>query len=180
VSILSGLITSKTRVQLLMRLFLNPDQQAYLRELANETGSSPSHVKGELKNLPEAGLLNSQKNGRQVFFSANKTHPLFDELHSMVQKALGMDAILDSIIMRLGNLEAAYVVGDYASGRDTGIIDIVLIGKIDLDNLADLTRKTEQYIDRRIRSLVLNRDEFKDLADKDTLKPRLLLWGGTI
>jgi len=178
VSILSGLITSKTRVQLLMRLFLNPDQQAYLRELANETGSSPSHVKGELKNLTEAGLLNSQKNGRQVFFSANKTHPLFDELHSMVQKALGMDTILDSIIMRLGNLEAAYVVGDYAAGRDTGIIDIVLLGKIDHDNLADLTTKTERYIERRIRTLVMSRDEFDDLESQDALRPRLLLWEG--
>ncbi len=176
-SILRGLITSKTRIQLLMRLFLNPEQQAYLRELAEETGSSPSHVKGELKHLTEAGLLNSEKNGRQVFFSANKRHPLFDELHSMVQKALGMDAILESIIMRLGNLEAAYVVGDYAFGRDTGIIDIVLLGKIDQDNLADLTTKTERYIDRRIRTLVLKSEEFNKLVNKKSLEPRLLLWG---
>ncbi len=176
-SILSGLITSKTRIQLLMRLFLNPEQQAYLRELAEETGSSPSHVKGELKNLTEAGLLNSKKNGRQVFFSANKRHPLFDELHSMVHKALGMDAILESIIMRLGNLEAAYVVGDYAAGRDTGIVDIVLLGNIDQENLADLTTKTERYIDRRIRTLVLTPDEFECLDNQDALNPRLLLWG---
>ncbi len=160
-----------------MRLFLNPDQQAYLRELAEETGSSPSHVKGELKDLTEAGLLNSQKSGRQVFFSANKRHPLYSELHSMVQKALGMDTILDSIVMRLGNLEAAYVVGDYAAGRDTGIIDIVLLGKVDQDNLADLTTKTEHYIERRIRTLVMLPDEFENLVSQGALEPRLLLWG---
>ena len=176
-SMLSGLITSKTRIRLLMRLFHNPEQQAYLRELADEIGSSPSHMKGELKNLTDAGLLNSQKNGRQVLFSANRSHPLYDELHSMVQKALGMDAILDSIIMRLGNLEAAYVVGDYAAGRDTGIIDIVLLGNIDRDNLEDLTRKTERYIDRKIRTLILSQDEFEIMVSQETLKPRLLLWG---
>lgn len=173
---LSGLITSKIRIQLLMRLFLNPDQQAYLRELAEETGSSPSHVKSELKNLTEAGLLNSNKNGRQVFFSANKGHPLFDELRSMVLKAMGMDTILDSILMRLGNLEAAYLVGDYASGRDTGIIDIVLLGEIDQDNLSDLTRKTERYIERKIRTLVLMPEEFERLQGGEVLQPRLLLW----
>lgn len=173
---LSGLITSKIRIQLLMRLFLNPDQQAYLRELAEETGSSPSHVKSELKNLTEAGLLNSNKNGRQVFFSANKGHPLFDELRSMVLKAMGMDTILDSILMRLGNLEAAYLVGDYASGRDTGIIDIVLLGEIDQDNLSDLTRKTERYIERKIRTLVLMPEEFERLQGGEALQPRLLLW----
>ena len=159
-----------------MRLFLNPEQHAYLRELADETESSPSHVKGELKNLTEAGLLNSNKSGRQVFFSANREHPLFDELHSMVQKALGMDAILESIVMRLGNLEAAYVVGDYAAGRDTGIIDIVLLGDIDRDNLEDLTGKTERYIERKIRTLVLSQSEFNDLANNNSLEPRLLLW----
>ena len=177
-SMLSGLITSKTRIRLLMRLFHNPEEQAYLRELAEETGSSPSHMKGELKNLTEAGLLNSRKNGRQILFSANKSHPLYDELHSMVRKALGMDAILDSIVMRMGNLEAAYVTGDYAAGRDTGIIDIVLLGNIDRDNLEDLTRKTERYIDRRIRTLVMSLKEFEAIESQDTLRPRLLLWGG--
>ncbi len=173
---LSGLITSKTRIKLLMRLFLNPDQHAYLRELAEETGSSPSHVKGELKNLTDAGLLSSKKDGRQIFFSANKKHPLFDELHSMVRKAMGMDAILDSIIMRLGNLEAAYVVGDYAAGKDTGIIDIVLLGEIDHDNLEDLTRKTERYIERKIRTLILSQKEFDNLLSRDSMMARLLLW----
>jgi DNA-binding transcriptional ArsR family regulator len=175
-SMLSGLITSKIRIKLLMRLFLNPEQRAYLRELAEETESSPSHVKGELNNLTEAGLLNSNKSGRQIFFSANREHPLFDELHSMVHKAMGMDAILDSIIMRLGNLEAAYVVGEYAAGKDTGIIDIVLLGNIDHDNLEDLTRKTERYIERKIRTLVLSRKEFDNLLKRDSLEPRLLLW----
>lgn len=173
---LDGLITSKIRIKLLMRLFLNPEQHAYLRELADETESSPSHVKGELKNLTEAGLLNSNKSGRQVFFSANREHPLFDELHSMVQKALGMDAILESIVMRLGNLEAAYVVGEYAAGKDTGIIDIVLLGDIDRDNLDDLTSKTEHYIERKIRTLVLSHKEFNDLISHNALEPRLLLW----
>jgi DNA-binding transcriptional ArsR family regulator len=174
--VLDGLITSKIRIKLLMRLFLNTEQRAYLRELADETGSSPSHIRSELKNLTDAGLLNSNKGGRQVFFSANREHPLFDELHSMVQKALGMDAILESIIMRLGNLEAAYVVGDYAAGKDTGIIDIVLLGDIDNLNLEDLTRKTERYIERRIRTLVMSDEEFENLANRDALKPNLLLW----
>ncbi len=174
---LNGLITSNTRIKLLVRLFLNPDQQAYLRELAEEIGSSPSHVKGELKNLTGAGLLSSNKDGRQIYFRANKRHPLFEELHSMVRKAMGMDAILDSILMRLGNLEAAYVVGDYASGRDTGIIDIVLLGNIDQGNLADLTIKTERYIGRRIRTLVISQGEFDQMVSQDKFEPRLLLWG---
>lgn len=171
-----GLITSKMRVKLLMRLFLNPQQQSYVRELAQDFDVSPSQVKLELDKLKNSGLLNSEKNGRQIIFRANKQHPLFPELQSMVSKALGMDRIIDSILERLGSLESAYLVGDYAVGRDSGVIDIVLLGEIDRENLDDLVRKTERYINRRIRSLVLDRGEFDRLVERGALQPRLLLW----
>jgi predicted nucleotidyltransferase len=172
----NGLITSKMRVRILMRLFLNPDSGAYLRELATEFSASPGHVKDELHQMSEAGLVQGERNGRQVTYHANRVHPLFPELHSMVRKALGMDRILESIVERLGALEQAYVVGDYAQGRDTGIIDLVLVGDIDHANLADLTAKTERYIERRIRTLVVRSNEFEKLLASRTLNPWLLLW----
>jgi DNA-binding Lrp family transcriptional regulator len=165
VSIFSGLITSKTRIKILMRLFLNPKRHAYLRELANEFNASPSHVRDELRQLDEAGFLESHKNGRQINYKANQKHPLFHELQSMVQKSLGMDRILDSILDRLGNLEEAHLIDDYAEGKDTGIIDLVLVGNIDQENLTDLVRKTEHYIDRKIRTLVLTENEWNTLGE---------------
>lgn len=159
-----------------MRLFLNPDRQAYLRELSDEFNASPSQVREELRQLNEAGFLESRKNGRQILYQANKKHSLFNELQSMVQKALGMDRILDSILERLGNLEEAYLIDDYAEGKDTGIIDLVLIGNIDQANLQDLTRKTEKYIDRKIRTLVLSYNEFKHMKENIMKRPHLLLW----
>lgn len=175
-SLFSGLITSKTRIKILMRLFLNPDRNAYLRELADEFHASPSHIKEELDQLREADLLTSRKNGRQVLFSANQKHPVFNELHSMVKKALGMDRILESMIERLGNLEKALLIDDYAEGKDTGIIDLVLIGDIDPENLQDLTKKTEKYIDRKIRTLALTVKEYEQLAANLDQRPQFLLW----
>jgi len=172
-SIFSGLITSKTRIKILMRLFLNPERQAYLRELSDEFNASPSQVREELRQLNDAGFLESHKKGRQILYKANQKHALFKELQSMVQKALGMDRILDSILERLGKLEEAYLIDDYAEGKDTGIIDLVLVGDIDQANLQDLTRKTEKYIDRKIRALVVTKDEFNKL--KNFLKNRAVL-----
>lgn len=171
-----GLITSKMRVQILMRLFLNPNSRAYLRELSGEFNASPGHLRSELRHLTEAGLLISEKDGRQVHYRAQRSHPLFPELQSMVRKAFGMDRILDSIIHRLGHLEAAYLTGDYAEGRDTGIIDLILVGDIDRRNLADLTAKTERHLERRIRTLVVTADEFDALRDKSVQQTFLLLW----
>ena len=175
-SIFSGLITSKTRIRILMRLFQNPDSQAYLRELAGEFKVSPSQVRDELQQLNEAGLLEREKNGRQINYRANSKHPLFPELHSMVRKALGMDKILDSIIERLGNLEQAWLIDDYAEGKDTGLIDLMLVGDIDQANLVDLVAKTERYIGRKIRTMVLSGKEHNKLERLFDARPRLLLW----
>lgn len=175
-SIFSGLITSKMRIRILMRLFVNPDQRAYLRELSNEFGASSGQVSEELKQLKKTGILESEKIGRQIHYKANQKHPLFKELTSMVQKALGMDRILESIVERLGNLEKAYLIDDYAEGKDTGIIDLVLVGDIDQESLVDLVRKTERYIDRKIRTLALGRNEFESMGKVLGDRPILLLW----
>ncbi len=107
---------------------------------------------------------------------ANTEHALFPELKSMVSKVMGIDQVIDSIITRLGNLEKAYLVDDYAEGKDTGIIDIILIGDIDQYHLNDLSRKTERYIKRKIRSLVISKDEFEDLFPELKRRPQILIW----
>ena len=176
ISIFDGLITSKMRIQILMRLFLNPDQKSYIRELADEMNSSSSQVSEELKNLTATGLLQTEKQGRQINYSANQEHPLYSDLHSMVKKAMGMDQILDSIVERLGDLRLAYLLDDYAQGKDTGLIDLLLVGDIDRSNLEDLVKKTENYIGRTIRTLVLSYTEFKKMKKVLIKRPQLLLW----
>jgi predicted transcriptional regulator len=175
-NLLSGLIASKTRIKLLIRLFFNPKTRSYLRELAKEFNVSSNAVREELNQLKKTNLLKSEKNGRQVFYMANTEHALFPELKSMVSKVMGIDQVIDSIINRLGNLEKAYLVDDYAEGKDTGIIDIVLVGNIDHYHLNDLSKKTEKYIKRKIRTLVLDRNEYKNFLPQLKKRPNLIIW----
>jgi predicted transcriptional regulator len=175
-NLLSGLISSKTRVKLLMRFFLNPQTRSYLRELAKEFDVSTNAVREELNQLTKTHLLKSEKSGRNVFYSANTAHTLFPELRSMVQKVMGIDQVIEGIVQRLGNLEQAFLIADYAEGKDTGIIDILLVGTIDDYHLNDLTRKTERYTNRKIRSLVLSRAEYQALQEKFNKMPTLLIW----
>jgi len=171
-----GLISSKTRIKLLIRFFFNPNTSSYLRELAKEFNVSTNSVRGELNQLTRIKLLTFQKSGRQVFYRANQEHPLFPELKSMVSKVMGIDQVIDGIVNRLGDLESAYLLDDYAEGKDTGIIDLLLVGDIDQYHLNDLSRKTERYIKRKIRTLVLSRDEFKEFEPKLKACPHILIW----
>lgn len=175
-NLFDGIISSKTRIKLLIRFFFNPQTRSYLRELSKEFNVSTNSVREELNQLTRSSFLISEKNGRHVYYMANKKHPLFPELKSMVSKAMGIDQVIDSIINRLGELEIAYIIDDYAEGKDTGIIDLLLVGNINQYHLNDLSRKTERYIKRKIRSLVLNKDEYIDLKSKFDKRPSLLIW----
>ena len=173
---LEGIIGSKTKVNLLVKMFLNPAMKAYLRELAKEFDVSTNSVRTELNTLTENEILIAERDGRNVYYRANTKHPLFPELSSMVRKITGIDELVNSVIERLGNLEAVYLTGDYARGQDTGIIDMVLIGDIDKEQLDDVIMKTERYIKRKIRPLILTKNELEKKKKKGTLKGAMKLW----
>ncbi len=177
---LDTLITSKTRVKMLLKFFLNSHTRAYLREMAKEFGESTNSIRHELNNLTDAGYLVAHEEGRSILYSANTKHPLYQEVKSLVHKYLGIDKIIDDVVhkvlSRLGSLKTAFITGDYAAGRDSGIIDLVLVGELDQDYLRECVAKVEKMIHRRVRTLVLSPDEFKNT--KSTLNPdkALLLW----
>jgi DNA-binding transcriptional ArsR family regulator len=175
-NLLTGLIGSSTRIKLLMRLFLNPHARSYLRELAREFSVSTNAVREELNQLTRTDLLKAEKEGRNVFYSANTEHPLFPELRSMVQKVMGIDQVVDGIVSRLGDPEKVFLVGDYAEGKDTGIIDVVIVGNIDQYHLNDISRKIERNIQRKIRSLVLTRREFAGFIPTLERRPAFLIY----
>ncbi len=173
---LEAIITSKTRLRVLMRLFLNPREEVYIRKLASEFGISSNLASEEFHSLKKAGYLLSRKDGKHIFYRANTKHPLFPEIHSMVKKTMGMNHIEDVILRKLGNLENAFVIDDYAEGRDTGIIDLVIVGNINKENLNKLVKRAEKYINRKIRLLVLNREEFMELEGYFAARPKLALF----
>ncbi len=161
IAMLSQLFTSKTRIQLLLKLFLNPDVSCYLRELATEFAVSPNAVKEELDSLTEAGYLEKKKQGRSLFFRANTAHPIFPELHSIVKKSLGIDRVVDHVREDLGDVQAVYILDDYALGKDSGLIDLLIVGEVKAERLQEYVRITEAKIRRKLRVMVLEPDEFE-------------------
>lgn len=162
---LAQLFTSKTRIKVLLKLFLNPNVSCYLRELAKEFSLSPNALKEELDSLSQAGYLTRNQSGRSVYFRSNKDHPFFPEISSIVRKSLGIDTLIDEVQESLGNVESVYILDDYALGRDSGIIDVLVVGNIDRARLEELRRITENKISRIVRTVDVAPDEFEKLRD---------------
>lgn len=160
---------------MLLKFFTNSAATAYLRELAEEFDESTNSVRHELNNLSKAGYLISHEDGRTIKYKANTAHPLFNEVKNLVHKYLGIDKIIDNILSRLGDLEAAYIIGDYASGKDTGTIELVLVGNVDEAYLNRLADKARNLLHRNIKTTVISTEAF----ERDPLRfaKALLVWG---
>ena len=97
---LETLITSKTRLRLLIKFFINIANKGYLNSLANEFGESTNSVRKELNNLTSAGYLKENENNK-VIYKANVSHPLFKIIQKIVHKHLGIEEILEKFIIEL-------------------------------------------------------------------------------
>lgn len=135
----------------MLKFFSNSSNAAYLRALAEEFGESTNAVRVELNRLTEAGLLRSEAVGNTVLYKANATNPIYADIKNLVSKYLGFDQIVESVLERIGNLKLAVIVGDYALGKDSGIIDLRLVGDVDINYLKQLIPKAENLIGRKIR-----------------------------
>lgn len=170
------LISSKTRIKLLLKFFLNSKTKAYLRSLESEFGESSNAIRIELNRMEKAGMLESHIDGNKKMFQANTKHPLFKEVHNIVLKHIGLDRVIENVVERLGQVSKVFVVGDFAKGLDSQVIDLVFIGNIDKTYLIQLIDKVEALIKRRIRYLIYEEAEFEQMEEEDFPPNPLLLW----
>ncbi|WP_163712870.1 ArsR family transcriptional regulator [Mangrovibacterium lignilyticum] len=172
---LESLITSQTRLKLLLKFFLNSDTTAYLRGLEAEFKESTNAIRVELNRFEGAGLLTSNWEQNKKVYAANKQHPLFSNIHDILLKHVGIDRIIKDVISKLGKVERAWLVGEMAAGKNSKAIEIVIVGnEIDEEYLEKLLKKAEALINRKV--LI---STFK-VEDEDSLLKKannsLLLW----
>lgn len=173
---ISTLISSKTRVKLLLKFFLNSDTTSYLRGLENEFGESSNAIRVELNRLEEAGMLNSFLSGNKKLFKVNVDHPLYHDVRNIVLKYIGLDRIVEEVIERLGEVKSVYITGAIAKGLDSDIIDIIIFGDVNKTYLINLIEKVEKMINRKVRYIIYASDEEASFNwDKFEVKP-LQLW----
>jgi hypothetical protein len=174
---LDTLITSKTRVKLLLKFFLNSNSRSYLRNLETEFGESTNSIRLELGKFEKAGLLTSEVDGNKKYFRANTSHPLYHDINSILLKTIGFDKIVERVVEKLGNLEIVYITGDFARGVNTEIIDLIFVGdSIDKEYLNRLAEKTERLIKRKIRYVSFRIKEFEQFAKTQKESDLLVLW----
>ena len=171
------LITSQTRIKLLKKFFLNSSTTAHLRGLESEFGDSSNAIRIELNRLEDAGLLHSLREGNKKVYQANRKHPLFGDIHSIIMKETGLDRVIEKVIHRIGDLICVYLTGDFAKGKDSPVIDLILVGSgIDREYLANKVVQAEKMVGRKVSYIILDPSEADAFLDKSKPSDLLPLW----
>lgn len=148
---LESLITSKTRLRLLVKFFVNSKTHSHLRGLADEFGESTNAIRKELNNLTQAGFLEKHVDKNKIEYQANVKHPFFSNIQEIIRKYLGLDKLLEQILERMGDVQQVVLVGDIAEGRDSGKIDVLVSGEsLNGEYINHLTSRVEELIDRKV------------------------------
>lgn len=135
----------------MVKFFANEANSGYLNGLALEFGESTNAIRLELNNLSDAGYLIRWKSTNKIVYAANIKHPLFKLLQQIIRHHLGLEQIVSSVINKLGSVQEIHLIGDYAKGRDSGTIEIILIGQnINEDYLVILQNKLKKLINRTV------------------------------
>lgn len=171
---LDSLVSSKTKIKLLLKFFLNSSNTAYLRNLEAEFGESTNSIRLELNKFEESGLLNSYSESNKKIFKANTKHPLYPEINSIIRKYVGIDRIIDSIVSKLGEPDHVWLVGNLARGLNSDTIELKISGNVDEDYLNELVQKVEQTINKKLKIQLLS--DIESLVVSNKVEPSLLLW----
>ena len=174
---LEALITSKTRVKLLLKFFLNSGNESYLRGLEPEFGESTNAIRQELNRFEAADLLVSSSEGNKKLYRANTKHPLFPEIHKLLIKHVGLDKVIKKVISNIGDVDQVYLVGELAMGRSSKVMDLWFVGSsIDKEYLMSLVSKAEKLVKRKIRYMVLDEKEKIEFLEEKHKDELLLVW----
>ena len=162
---LGSLITSKTRLRMLIKFFVSAANNGYLNGLASEFNESTNSIRKELNNLSAAGYLLKSKENNRVIYSANTTHPMFEVLQKIVRQHLGLEEIVEAVIKRIGDVDQIALTGEYAKGIDSGNIEIIINGS-DVNNeyLKNIKSKIKKKIGREVTFLLNQKLDSKSIV----------------
>jgi len=162
-SLLADILGSRVRTELFRLFFGMQSEPLHMREVERRTGFSHRPVQQDLNKLADLHLLNRKKSGNRVYFSANRSHPLYPDIRNVVLKTIGLADAIKAALSGTG-IRMAWVFGSVAAGTesDRSDVDLIVIGSISLRKLATLLAPVAEKTGREINPHVIAPAEWKE------------------
>ena len=176
-SLLSEILSSKIRAEIFRMLFGLSDESLHMREIERRSGFAIGTIQTELKKLLKLDLVKKRRDGNRLYFSANRDHPLYPEIHNLVLKTVGLAEYIKAALEKSKKINMAFVFGSLADNRENAEsdVDLMVVGELGLKKLISLLSNVSDQIGREINPHVLSLKEFSTrLAGKDHFISRVM------
>jgi predicted nucleotidyltransferase len=160
---LETLLGSRLRAKVLGWLFSHPDERYFVRQLTALVKEDSTNVSRELARLEKTGILVSTTEGRQKYYQVNRQSPIFDELHGLILKTVGVaDIIKKALEPRIADIKLAFIFGSVAKRTEDRFsdIDLLVVGDITFGEVVDLISSAEGVLSRELNPVVYTVAEF--------------------
>jgi predicted nucleotidyltransferase len=160
---------SRIRDRILLEFFAKPGTTAHVREMARRVKASPPTVGVELAGLARLGILQTHAVGRSLVYSVNDRSPLVGEIRGLVQKTIGVEALIRNALEGLPSVDAAFIFGSHAAGTDKpqSDVDLLVIGQPDRVALSERLAPVERALGRDVNVVTKSEDQVRDRRKRD-------------
>lgn len=155
---LSTLITSKVRVELITWFITHPGERFYYRQLIDVLNASKQSIQNELARLEKTGFLDSRKEGNIRFYWVNKDFILYPEIKSIIFKTVGVSEELRKSLDNIGDVKSAFIYGSVAKNLEDARsdIDVMIIGNVSVDAVHEAISKAEDRLGREVNYTIFS------------------------
>ena len=156
------LFTSRVRLKLLEIFVPRPEEMFYVRQITRMVEEEVNAVRRELERLKVIGLLTTEQRGNRLYYKARPEFLFYSELLRMIAKTTGLGRRLIEDNDRIGRMKFATLALRFVKHQpaNTNDIDLLIVGKIQLEALQNLVRDYEQRLGREINYTVMTEEEF--------------------
>lgn len=159
----SLLFPAAYRRQVLALLLLHPERKLHVREISRLTGTTAGTMNKELARLHEAGLLERERVGNQLRYSANRSHQIYPELTGILRKTVGLaDVLIEALAPLADTIEISFIYGSVARGTETAgsDVDLLIVGSVDFGSVIESLHGVERKLGREVNAKVFSRREW--------------------
>jgi len=140
-------------------LFGQPDRRFQSAELIRLARGGVGAVHRQLGRLAENNLVTVTRSGNQKHYQARRDSPVFEELHSLIVKTVGVaEPLRQALARKARTIRAAFVYGSVAKGTDRARSDIdlmVISDSLRYSDLFETLQAAEAVLGRTINPTVM-------------------------
>jgi DNA-binding transcriptional ArsR family regulator len=161
-SVLSQILSSRTRAEIFRLLFGLGERELHLRDIERRTGLAVGTVRGELRKLLRLDLITARRDGNRLYYRANREHPLYGDIRALVMKTSGLADVLRPRLED-GSIGIAFVFGSVADGSEKAAsdVDLFVIGSVGLRALSSRLSGVADELGREVSPYVLSPEEYR-------------------